>query len=245
MEKIAVPFECPNCHIRKNVRKLPATPQAKIKCPGCGEELKLVFDVNADPQTAIVTLLSGVETPASQLEAPRKETVYKAMPEGFGQVTPPSAPGPAVPPPYNPRPSDPGPQPSAAKGTQLLSNMSMPELREPVFVCRLGGRRRNKVEDRYRIGAGTVTIGRIDPVTLSDIMFDRDLEMSRRSVELSVIPTEYETVLKLRVLKATNPVTVGFHTLVEGETMAIHFGEVFTIGRTSIVVTNDPNLKKV
>ena len=230
MEKIAVPFECPNCHIRKNVRKLPATPQAKIKCPGCGEELKLVFDVTADPQTATVTLLSGVETPASQPEAPRKETVYKAMPEGFGQVTP---------------PSDPGPQPSAAKGTQLLSNMSMPELRDPVFVCRLGGRRRNKVEDRYRIGAGTVTIGRIDPVTLSDIMFDRDLEMSRRSVELSVIPTEYETVLKLRVLKATNPVTVGFHTLVEGETMAIHFGEVFTIGRTSIVVTNDPNLKKV
>lgn len=235
MEKIAVSFECPNCHIRKNVRKLPTTPLAKIKCPGCGEELRLDFDINADPQTASVTLLStstSGDSEAHTPKQPRKETVYKEMP--------PVAPGPSVPPPYNP-----GPKPAASKGTQLLSNMQMPELREPVFVCRLGGRKRNKVEDKYRIGAGAITIGRIDPVSVSDIMFDRDPEMSRRSVELSVIPTQFDTVLKLKVLKATNPVTVGFHTLVEGETMAIHFGEIFTIGRTSLVVTNDPNLKKV
>lgn len=245
MEKIAVAFECPNCHMKKNVRKLHDTPMAKIKCPGCGAELKLTFDVNAEPQTVVVELLQQAdikqpEAPQQQVDK-KKNTVYQSMPQ-----TPQVANQVATPPVYKPRVNPQLNGTAPRKGaTQLLSHAATYELRHPVFVCRIGGRLNNKVVERYSIGKGAITIGRLDPINVSDIMFDKDPEMSRRSVELSVIPTEFSTVLKLKVLKATNPVTVGFHTLVEGETVALKFNEVFKIGSTNILVTDNPNLKKI
>ena len=111
-------------------------------------------------------------------------------------------------------------------------------MREDVYICRLGGKKANKVVERYRVGAGALTIGRRDSQIISDIMFEGDVEMSRRSVEIMVIPTMEGTVIKLKVLKSTNPIVVGYRSLVQGEVVAIHFGEIITLGRTAITITN-------
>ena len=247
MDKISVSFECPNCHTNKMVRKQPEIKAAKITCPKCGQVVKLVFDVTADPQTAVATLMNvGKEPQAPEPQAvKKKETIYNEIhnsgsevnEQQYGHNTPLNNPG-TIFDGYNQQ--TPPPPPSSQKKTQMMVNdgNAAPVLREDVYICRLGGKKANKVVERYRVGAGALTIGRRDSQIISDIMFEGDVEMSRRSVEIMVIPTMEGTVIKLKVLKATNPIVVGYRSLVQGEVVAIHFGEIITLGRTAITITN-------
>ena len=78
MDKISVSFECPNCHTNKMVRKQPEIKAAKITCPKCGQVVKLVFDVTADPQTAVATLMNVAKEPqAPEPQAAKKKEIEK------------------------------------------------------------------------------------------------------------------------------------------------------------------------
>lgn len=246
MEKITVQFECPNCHIQKKLKKAPEMASGKIICPNCNSVIKIVFNTNADPQTVVSTSLADkpkeIQPPIPSVAA-KKETVYgnvdNIISEQIKQDPATSVPlqnkkattyadvSGITPPDYN-----------SHKRTVVVDELkNQPRLNQNIFVNRLG-KRGKKIIEKYQIFDGTITIGRQDPVQVSDIMFDNDPEMSRRSVQLSVIPTYQGVVCRLKVLKATNPVTIGTHVLVTGEEIAVSFNEEILLGKTRIIITD-------
>lgn len=231
MDKITVPFECPNCHVQKKLKKAPDMRSGKMKCPNCQTQIRLVFDIDADPQTATASIIQeqgAQEQIAAPLNNPaagaKKKTVYEEAPSSYSA-------------PANFPEADHGMQVPPKSKTVVVGGLrNQPELTQDIFLNRLG-KNGKKIVEKYQIYEGVITIGRYDPVVSSDIMFDHDAEMSRQSVQLSVVPTMQGVVCRLKVLKATNPVTIGTHILVTGEEMAVNFGDVITLGRTRIVIS--------
>ena len=85
---------------------------------------------------------------------------------------------------------------------------------------------------RHELRAGTTVIGRRDLELPSDLMFD-DSTMSRRSVQLLVDARDGSCQLK--VLSATNPVTVNGVAYPEGSSLYLTFNDTLKLGRTVIV----------
>lgn len=247
MDKITVPFECPNCHVQKKLKKLPDMRMGKMECPNCKTMIKLTFDITANPQTATASIIQPKEA-APGPQKNKKETQYGpsasfngGQSSGYGNSN-----FQQTPPPFGGSSSE-----SYGRST---GNSSMggqhnghtvvvddvrnqrPGLNMNLFLNRLG-KNGKRVVEKYQIYEGTITIGRQDPVVTSDIMYNNDPEMSRQSIQLSVIPTYQGVVCRLRVLKATNPVLVGNHTLVTGEEAAVNIGDTIRLGRTLLTIS--------
>lgn len=243
-EKIVVTFECPNCHQQKKLRKAPELRTGKMKCPNCQTPIKLIFDTEAQPQTATASILQTANNPAESKPDSKKKTVYGAQ----QPIAPPAFHNPDSPQTrqdkghtsyFNPEQEQNMPQNSGKSKTVMAGDLKnqQPPLQHPLYLNRLG--RRNKIIEKYRIYEGAITIGRQDPIETSDIMFENDPEMSRRSVKLSVLPTWQGTVIRLKVLKATNPVAVANRALVNGEEVAVNINDVIRLGRTILTITTD------
>ncbi len=88
---------------------------------------------------------------------------------------------------------------------------------------------------------GKMIVGRYDKDCLSDISIKNDEYMSRRSIEIEVVPQYDERRVvkgyfyKLRVLKATNPVLLNNAVLAEGDVVSLNFGDSIILGKTKFL----------
>lgn len=248
MDKITVAFECPNCHIVKKIKKAADMQVGKIKCPSCQTPIKLVFDISVEPQTATASIIANPQSQPSPSAAPTPPASNKSTTFDKPGISDPTANQPATQKKNKTIYADeatlgigqtPPPIYTGKKATVVVDSVKQqkPHLKENVFLNRLA-KKGKKIIEKYQIYEGSFTIGRQDPIIESDIMFDNDPEMSRQSVLLSVIPTYQSPVYRLKVLKATNPVVVGTHTLVHGEEVAVQPNEIFILGHTRLMLTN-------
>lgn len=227
MEKIEVTFECANCHARKKLKKNPDMKSGIIVCPECGTKLRLEFDVTASPQTATAYIAANYNKSKKSMdekcthlgqpsEAPRPKVGETSKPDKKtvdirqqGQQ-----------------------QPGSGYGMP-------PQGMQNVFITRLGGFRGNTPMEKFKLLGNAITIGREDPSYRSDIMFNHDPEMSRRSVQISMVSDPYYgSMYVLKVLKSTNPVMVGNRPVVIGEEVAIRFGDIIVLGKTRLLFSD-------
>lgn len=253
-EKIQVSFDCPNCHAKKKLRKLPEMKSGLISCPECGTKLRLEFDITVTPQTCKAYIANATPSQSNQqsgnaAKSNKEKTMYKPLggnmgAEGNQRMQPNGS-------------SNMNQGGNAEKRTMDLRAMGQgnggyerqfvpggqmpvngPRLRENIFITRLGGFMGKTPMEKFQIFDGNITIGREDPEQQSDIMFNHDPEMSRRSIMITIIPDPRGTICRLKVLKSTNPIIVGQRQLVHGEEVALRFGDVITLGRTKLLFSN-------
>ena len=85
----------------------------------------------------------------------------------------------------------------------------------------------------YTLRPGKNIVGRADETYPSDISIDKDDTVSRRSVEIDVLPNEKGGYrYKLSILKATNPVYVNGSPMQVGEALYLNYGDTLQLGRT-------------
>lgn len=84
----------------------------------------------------------------------------------------------------------------------------------------------------FIIKEGTYIIGRKDDSTPCEIPIANDPTMSRRSVEITGVKLATGYNYRLKVLKATNPVTINDIELSIGAVVALQPGDKFKLGKT-------------
>lgn len=87
-----------------------------------------------------------------------------------------------------------------------------------------------------RLREGSNTIGRKDDTSPSDIMIERDDEISRRSILIDVV---YNTDFKgftyeLKVLRSTNPVYVNGRPMGIDEVVRLNYNDIICLGKTNV-----------
>lgn len=90
--------------------------------------------------------------------------------------------------------------------------------------------RRNEV---FRLRDGKNVIGRYDQDCQSDIAISGDGLMSRRSVEIEVVPVTGGFSFKFTILKSTNPVVYNKKEYRAPYSREIKFGDTFVLGETT------------
>lgn len=86
--------------------------------------------------------------------------------------------------------------------------------------------------ETFGLKVGVNVVGRDDNEKPSDIAIKDDKYMSRRSVEIDVIPKESGLLYKLRVKNATNPVLHNGERLYEEESVYLNYGDTIKLGQT-------------
>lgn len=100
--------------------------------------------------------------------------------------------------------------------------------------------RRLLPDKSYNLGMGRNVVGRFDPDDLSDINIKGDKTISRRSVEINVEKTVKEGfTFKLKVLNATNPVTLNGKVLSLDSDVYLRFGDKLMLGKTTLLFEKD------
>ena len=84
---------------------------------------------------------------------------------------------------------------------------------------------------------GTITIGRKDDKTPSDIAID-DMTASRRSVKIEITKGEQSGgyIFKLTVLRTTNAVYVNHNAMYTNDRVYLNLGDIIKIGQTSFTL---------
>ena len=84
---------------------------------------------------------------------------------------------------------------------------------------------------------GTITIGRKDDKTPSDIAID-DMTASRRSVKIEITKGEQSGgyIFKLTVLRTTNAVYVNHNAMYTNDRVHLNLGDIIKIGQTSFTL---------
>ncbi len=93
---------------------------------------------------------------------------------------------------------------------------------------------------KAKLHVGTNIVGREDAESPSDISF-KDEYMSRRSVAIEVQKDSNHSGynFKLTVLNASNPVYVGSHPLLVGNSIYLNYGDVIKMGNTVLTFKED------
>lgn len=91
---------------------------------------------------------------------------------------------------------------------------------------------------KYQLFEGTTTIGRYDEIDISDIMIRGDETMSRKSAAIIIEEEDGIYDYKLRVLNATNKVTVNNQRIKEGSETYLDFGDIIILGNSKFKFDN-------
>ena len=88
----------------------------------------------------------------------------------------------------------------------------------------------------FRLREGANTIGRKDDTSPSDIMIERDDEISRRSVMIDVIYSDEKKdfTYELKVLRNTNPVYINGRPMGNDEIIRLNYNDIICLGKTNI-----------
>lgn len=115
------------------------------------------------------------------------------------------------------------------KDNSLLKHRGQLEWRKNIL-------QKNKAE----LKPGANTVGRNDPMELSDINID-DNTVSRRSLLIEVERDDNQSGYRYRltVVKATNPVTVNSKRLEPGNCIYLNFGDTIKVGNTTLTLKKD------
>lgn len=91
---------------------------------------------------------------------------------------------------------------------------------------------------KYQLFEGTTTIGRYDEIDISDIMIRGDETMSRKSAAIIIEEEDGIYDYKLKVLNATNKVTVNNQRIKEGSETYLDFGDIIILGNSKFKFDN-------
>ena len=83
---------------------------------------------------------------------------------------------------------------------------------------------------------GSNIIGRKDDTSPSDIMIEKDDEISRRSVAINVVYNDEKRdfIYELKVLRNTNPVYVNGRPVGHDEIVRLNYNDIICLGKTNI-----------
>ena len=90
---------------------------------------------------------------------------------------------------------------------------------------------------KFALKPGTITIGRKDDKSPSDIAID-DMTASRRSVKIEIAKGELSGgyIFKLTVLRTTNAVYVNHNAMYTNDSVYLNLGDIIKIGQTSFTL---------
>lgn len=97
----------------------------------------------------------------------------------------------------------------------------------------------------FRLREGANTIGRKDDTSPSDIMIERDDEISRRSIVIDVVydDEKKDFIYELKVLRNTNPVYVNGRPMSNDEVIRLNYNDIICLGKTNITFIQIKNKK--
>ena len=235
MSATILSYPCPSCGQTVKVKAPAVSAAYKIACPHCHHKanIKLPGMDRLGPKLAAQKAKAPLP-PTAQMEV----KAAGEIPPTPGTPTPPPAPRPApapapapapvAPPPAPaPAPVAPPPSPSAPAKTNIM----------PGVGARKGAGKLERLgkffNDSYPLNMGIVTIGRYDEDCPSDIAIKGDQHMSRRSVQIEVAFDNVQGfTYRLRVLSATNPVTLNGQNVCVGADAFLNFGDIIGLGVT-------------
>lgn len=222
---IKVPIQC-SCGKKLLMKKKQSTVNCSVRCPACGKETRLKFNIQVDPQTyqivddsrlkeTVPVNRDTAQTNPTKKPRPRKVTVLN------GPV------GPFVPPP--PGPVVPKEQVDPFWGQPCEATLT--QLKMFRFTA-----------ERFQLKYGETTVGRFDVAKQSDIPVKGDAAISRRSIVLKISKYGSVTEYRLIVKSATNPVKVNSKVVAEGEDILLDNGDIIKLGNTKFRF--ETNVKK-
>ena len=90
---------------------------------------------------------------------------------------------------------------------------------------------------KYALKPGTITIGRKDDKSPSDIALE-DVTASRQSVKIEITKGEQSGgyIFKLTVLRTTNAVYVNHNAMYTNDRVYLNLGDIIKIGQTSFTL---------
>lgn len=194
----------------------------KYSCPSCNKDVK----IKAPAVSGIYNVTCPHCKKATKIKLPGMD---KLQP-GAAPQTPPAH-KPAVPP-VPPMPPTPPAAPAAKPADEPYTETHVVGNHKQKGAGKLAkiGKMFN---DYYELPIGEHTIGRYDETCRSDIQVKGDSYMSRRSICINVTFNSLEGFsYLLRVLQATNPVTLNGHPLANGSETYLNFGDIITLGHT-------------
>jgi hypothetical protein len=220
--KVIVEVTCPYCHSKIMMKKKVGLSSMTIKCPqnDCGKELNIIFDTNKNPQTYKFIYESK--------DRGKKKTIYKNQSDKeenefdnqrgktiYGKdkhKTP------------NHHYDD------LDEEEEVVTPKKHHRLRDRIYLTHIMwfGLRNQK----YQLFEGTTTIGRYDEIDISDIMIRGDETMSRKSAAIIIEEEDGIYDYKLKVLNATNKVTVNNQRIKEGSETYLDFGDIIILGNS-------------
>ena len=199
-----------------------------IKCPqnDCGKELNIIFDTNKNPQTYKFIYESK--------DRGKKKTIYKNQSDKeeneFDNQR-----GKTI---YG---KDKHKTPNHHyddfdEEEEVVTPKKHHRLRDRIYLTHIMwfGLRNQK----YQLFEGTTTIGRYDEIDISDIMIRGDETMSRKSAAIIIEEEDGIYDYKLKVLNATNKVTVNNQRIKEGSETYLDFGDIIILGNSKFKFDN-------
>lgn len=217
--KIDVSVKCPNpkCDAIINFRKKFSLQVIDVPCPKCKSQLHMLFNINENPQSCKVSIVSkesdGVEEDNS---LKKKDTIYKKD----KNKTPHNI--------YEDFDED--------EVKHIKSFHKKRRLKSKIYLthCKLFG----LIKDRYPLSEGKTIVGRFDDDFPSDISLKGDNTISRQSIAISIEADEYGFDYKLKVLNATNTIKVNDRKVKVGEEVYLEFGDIIKLGNSKLIFDN-------
>lgn len=256
--KVIIDLVCIYCGSTLQIRKKRGKERCTLNCPCCNHELRVLFNISTDPQvysflpaekkaedTAEKAGDDENSKDAGEEEEPRRpadkfKTVHKKKHKRARYYDG-----------YTPGESDEDDEEeNERRGYDDEDDddddfeKRRPRKKKPSPEKPRQGRRVNLyitrkklfglIAERYQLCEGKTVIGRDDADQPSDINIAGDETISRRSVEINVIPDSYGYDYTLKVLSASNPVRVNGKRIERGQKVYIQLGDTITVGHTTL-----------
>ena len=226
--KIIIDIICIHCGNKVQLQKKRSQEQCKFVCPACKHKLHILFNTTIEPQTYSFFSVSPQEhkddskkdeNPNNQAaenkgqNIDKKKTIYKkdkSKPHLFDNI------------------------PGESEDKPIAKNR--PTLKDTIYLTRK--KMFGFVVERYQLSEGRTIIGREDDEEPSDISLSGDDTISRRSISIDIVADEFGFDYIMKVLNASNPVSVNGKQIYIGEKVYLDFGDIITIGKTNLKFDN-------
>ena len=227
--KVQLKIVCPFCKDMIFLNKKKEISKKIIECPSCKKQLKVIFNVDVTPQTYKVLI------DANSSEKKENPTIYKKDKD------------------YNKKNND-----TDEYGDDYYENecrqhcqkndfcdddeyiekpvKSKKHFRGRAFLTHM--RCLGLYIQRYPLYEGKTIVGRYDLENPSDIAIKGDSMMSRKSIAINIEEEDGVFVVKLKVLRAANPVKVNDIQIKEGHSTYIDDGDIILLGKSKFKFEN-------